>query len=273
MSSYEKMTKEELKALFDEHLARINTAIMDENSVISIDANLEKMSEVEAEYTKRCEREAFDECEDTLAMLKKFDFKTIAHRAVREKGILKKYEEIEKVVQIDAQRFCEYKELSMDWYHDLQALNMRLTMRVALGMGVPAETVARIKDNYYLSKHAEEIKLGKTPTSNKQCTVHMNSVFEKFCPNQGNLNNHDLEYVMACYSKKDKKNVWTVNCAKHSDLMNLMMAAMNKVVTGKGYGVGYRVKAVVTPNVAIVSSVEGSESKSEPEKEVAVAAK
>lgn len=275
------MTKrlEELMKAHADKIAEINAALKTEHP--ETERRMEELKAIETDYKKVLEKEIMMGLEDAKALLEKYSFQTIYHKTEREDGIITGVSFEEKTVQLNAKTFCELKNLPLDWYYDLQALNKRLTLKVALALGLDTKEIRKINDSYNMHKLAEEVDLGKTPESDTQCVKHMQSVFNKFCPDSGKVNKYDLGYIMACYSKKNKKRALSVICSKHDDLMLLMEDVMHRVITGKVYGLDYKASDDAQTEVKsgeakkVVKSAAKAK-KVEPkaeEKEVAVAAK
>ena len=167
-------------------------------------------------------------------------FTTIGHKRVTDEGRMTGVEKADRTVQIDLKRFCEVKGFDLGWFYELQALNKRLTLRVAEGIGVTAAEMKRIDDSYNMDKLASEIQLGKTPTSDTQVVKHMQKVLDMLSPGEGKVNGHDLGYVMACYTKRNNRAALRVQCSKHTLLMSLMGAVFYRIATKGVYGVDYK---------------------------------
>lgn len=147
-----------------------------------------------------------------------------------------------KMVQVDLKRFCEYRQLPLDWYYEVQALNKRLTLKVAVSLNMEKGELRNISDCYAMDKMAEQISLGGTPTSNTQCVAHMQKILDMLCPGAGRVNGYDLAYVMACYTKRSNKEALKVICSKHSVLLSLLGDVFYNVLKGVGYGLEYKRK-------------------------------
>ena len=186
------------------------------------------------------ESEVFAGLLDTHQAIELHHFTTIGHKKTTDEGRMTGVEKAERTVQIDLKKFCEVKGFDLGWFYELQALNKRLTLRVAETIGVTAAEMKRIDDSYNMDKLASEIQLGKTPTSDTQVVKHMQRVLDMLSPGEGKVNGHDLGYVMSCYTKRNNRAALRVQCSKHTILMSLMGDVFYRIVTKGVYGVDYK---------------------------------
>lgn len=235
--------KERLMADFTAKISEVNKTITDGKSAAEVDGKLAELSNIEKEYLGLREKEIFASLPDTLSAIRMHHFETISHKKESEEGRLVGVKASEKTVQIDLRKFCEFKSLPTDWWFELQACNLRLTMKVALAIGMKPADVKKINDSYAMDKLAAQIELGKTPESNTQCIKHIQTILDAVCPGAGKVNNYDLSYVMAGYTKRSNKESLKVVCSKHKILQSLLMDVFHNVVTGKGYGVDFKRKS------------------------------
>ena len=205
------------------------------------DKGVEFLTQLEAEYRGIVEKEIFHDTPDVVDILRIHDFPVIGHRNLTQDGKFVGLEQTTKDVPVNLQRFCEYHDYDMGWYYEMQALNKRLTMRVAETLGFTEKQLKEIDDSYAMSKLARSIELGSTPTSNTQCVKHLQRVFELLAPEAGKVNNYDLGFILACYSKKSRAAL-KVACAKHNALMGILLDVFHRVVTNGKYDVDYKVK-------------------------------
>lgn len=237
------MAKSERKAQlmkdFEAKIAEVNKACA-KGTNADVEGKLVELTNIEKEFRAIRESEVFAGLADTHQAIELHHFTTIGHKRVTDEGRMTGVEKADRTVQIDLKRFCEVKGFDLGWFYELQALNKRLTLRVAEGIGVTAAEMKRIDDSYNMDKLASEIQLGKTPTSDTQVVKHMQKVLDMLSPNEGKVNGHDLGYVMACYTKRNNRAALRVQCSKHTLLMSLMGDVFYRIVTKGVYGVDYK---------------------------------
>lgn len=234
-----KNRKAELLKDFDAKIAEVNLACA-KGTNADVEGKLSELVNIEKEYRDLRQSEVFAGLLDTHQAIELHHFTTIGHKKVTDEGRMTGIEKAERTVQIDLKKFCEVKGFSLDWFYELQALNKRLTLRVAEAIGVTAAEMKKIDDSYNMDKLASEIQLGKTPTSDTQVVKHMQKVLDMLSPNEGKVNGHDLGYVMACYTKRNNRNALRVQCSKHTMLLSLMGDVFYRIVTKGVYGVDYK---------------------------------
>lgn len=237
------MAKSERKAQllkdYEAKIAEVNKACA-KGTNAEVEGKLSELINIEKEFRSLRESEVFAGLSDTHQAIELHHFETIGHKKTTDEGRMTGVEKANRTVQIDLKKFCEVKGFSLDWFYELQALNKRLTLRVAEGIGVSAAEMKRIDDSYNMDKLASEIQLGKTPTSDTQVVKHMQRVMDLLSPGEGKVNGHDLGYVMACYTKRNNRAALRVQCSKHTLLMSLMGDVFYRIATKGVYGVDYK---------------------------------
>lgn len=237
-------TKERKAQLLKEHTAKIAevNSVCAKGTNAEVEGKLTELANIEKEYRAIYEKEVFASLPSVRDALEMHHFETISHKKLTDEGVMTGVEASVKNVQIDLKRYCESHNLDTAWYYELQALNKRLTLKVAMSIGVPANKIREINDCYAMDKLAEQIELGKTPDSNTQCIKHMQKVLDMLEPECGKINNYDLAYVMAGYTKRSNKESLKVVCSKHSILQSLLTDVFHNVLTHKGYGLDFKRK-------------------------------
>lgn len=229
--------KADLLKDYEAKIAEVNQACAKKADV---EGKLAELNNIEKEYRTIRESEVFAGLADTHQAIELHRFTTIGHKKLIEEGRMTGVEKSERRVQVDLKKFCEVKGFDLGWFYELQALNKRLTLRVAQSIGVTAAEMKRINDSYNMDKLAREVELGKTPTSDTQVVKHMQKVLDMLSPNEGKVNNHDLGYVMSCYTKRNNKAALRVQCSKHTMLLSLMGDVFYRIATKGVYGVDYK---------------------------------
>jgi len=236
-----KETKAKLVESYAELIKKVNGAICNRRPINEVDGLLSKLVDVEQEYKGIVEKEFFASCEDCREAIIKHDFVTISHKKSMENGILTGIEKDDKQVRVDLKKYCEYKDISLDWFWEMQALNKRLTLKTAIELGMSPEEVKKINDSYLLDKLAEQKSLGATPDSNTQVVKHMQKVFDLLVgEDNGKITNYGMNYVLKCYTKRSNRDSLKVVCSKHTILMSLLTDAFHATLTEKGFGVEYK---------------------------------
>lgn len=234
-----KNRKDELMAAYNAKIAEVNQACS-KGTNADVEGKLAELVNIEKEFRAVRESEVFAGLMDTHQAIELHHFDTIGHKKTTDEGRMTGVEASKRTVQIDLKKFCEVKGFDLGWFYELQALNKRLTLRVAASIGVTAAEMKRIDDSYNMDKLASEIQLGKTPTSDTQVVKHMQKVLDMLSPGEGKVNSHDLGYVMSCYTKRNNRAALRVQCSKHSVLLSLMGDVFYRIVTKGVYGVDYK---------------------------------
>lgn len=243
------MTNKERMAEFEKKISdKINeyNGLMQKGTQAELTKIEDAIKTLEKDYRALAEVECFSNLPDMGAAIRKLNFDVITHKRITNEGVFEGYEKTDKTVQIDLYKYANYKGYNIDWYYDLQALNKRLTLRVALSLGLNTNQILSINDSYSMERLAEEIDLGKTPTSDTQCVKHMQKIFDSLDAGTGKVNSHDLGYVLACYSKKSRESL-RVRCSNHKLLQSILTDVYHRVLTDGKYDIEYKTKKDVTP--------------------------
>lgn len=185
----------------------------------------ESLGKKEKEYERLLATILYDELlamdDPIVAAIKRYSYKTLRHRDKKSDGESKKViglELVEKERQIDLLKFCEYSKtagavvLSTDWQYAAAKLNQLLCLRAAKTLKCTDAEIAEIAKSYYLKEQARKLEMGETPTSDTQICkalqIVINGIIFKDDSKGGNAykcNNHDVAYLLGCYTKKGKK--------------------------------------------------------------------
>lgn len=260
--------KDKLLKDFDAKVSEVNQACA-KGTNADVEGKLQELGNIETQYRSLRESEVFAGLMDPHEAIERHHFTTIGHKKLTSDGRMTGVERSDRTVQIDLRKFCEVRGFDLEWFYELQALNKRLTLKVAEGLGVSASEMKKIDDSYSMDKLASEIELGKTPTSNTQIVKHMQRVLDLLSPGEGRIENRDLAYVLGGYTKRDSKKALTLQCSKHSMLQSLMGDVFYRIATKDGYGASY--KRSNDPVVAGESSEKQSKPASAPKTKAEVA--
>lgn len=185
----------------------------------------EALNKAEKEYERVLVTIIYDELlattEPIVEAIKRYSYKTLRHRDKKSEGESKKViglELVEKERQLDLLKFCEYSksaggvELPTDWQYAAAKLNQLLCLRAAKTLKCTDAEIAEIAKSYYLKEQARKLEMGETPTSDTQICkalqIVINGIIFKDDGKGGNAykcNNHDVAYLLGCYTKKGKK--------------------------------------------------------------------
>ena len=243
-------TKEALYLDYHSQIQACNDILSGKKKDKNLEDALADLTGTETELKKIIQGEVFDSLPCVRDAIERFDFEVPSHKRNSENGKTTSIEATKKKVQIDMVAFCERKGLPLDWYHELQSLNKRLTLRLAKSLGMSATEVKSIDDSYLMSEIAKQIELGKNPVSNTQCVNHMQKVLDLLCEGIGKVNNYDLAYIMAAYSKRSNKSKLTIVASKHNQLVSLVTDVAHKIAMGYAYNLDCKRDATSVTKVA-----------------------
>ena len=235
-------TKEMFQKEYVEGIKTVNEAIAT-GAYGEVENALNALTQVEKDLQKLIEKEIFDGCKTTHEAILKRSFITPSHKSNREEGKLVSIEKADREVMIDLKAYCEFHDFPIEWWYELQALNKRLTVKVARALGVGPTELRKINDSYTMDELARQIELGKTPDSNSQVVSHIQKVLDLLDKGCGKVNNYDLAYLMSTYSKRSSKKALSVMCSKHTALQVILLDVFHRVATGGQYSVDYKRKA------------------------------
>ena len=246
-----------------EHIGKINASIAKATNA-EVEKMLEDLVKCEKEFLSIRENEVYASLETAEDAIRLNRFSTISHKKTSENGKMTGVEYAEKLVQVDLHKFCDRKGFPMEWYYEMQALNKRLTLKVARSVGMSTDELRKISDSYSMEKLAAEIDLGKTPDSNTQVVKHMQLVLDLLAPESGKVNNYDLAFLMSSYTKRSNRESLKVVCSKHSLLQSILTDVFYRVLTDKAYGVDYKRKPDTT-GAAVPAAAPAAEKVAEKE--------
>ena len=185
----------------------------------------ERLSKAEKEYETHLATMIYDDLlskEDPMVeAIRRYSYITLRHRDKKSEGEKKRVigiEIVEKERQIDLLKLCEYSKhagcgvLPDEWQYAASRLNQLLCLRAAKTLKCTDDEIAEITKTYYLKEQARKLEMGETPTSDTQICkalqIVINGIIFKDDGKGGNVykcNNHDVAYLLGCYTKKGKK--------------------------------------------------------------------
>lgn len=240
----------ELRAQAVQHIDAYNIALS-ENDLAKTTQVEGFLKEIEKAYAEEKNLEVFEnlakEENPVLAAATMHSFLTISHKAIREDGVLKGFSLLDdKVIQIDLVELCNYLRLPTDWKYKVEKFNQLMALRTANELKLSKAQIKEICDSFYMNKLACDVELGGTPDSNTAICKQLQKIIDEVLfvdngkgKNIYKVNNHDVAYLIACYSKRGKK-VLSVAVAKSSFVHKLIADILHRIVTGKVYGLEYK---------------------------------
>lgn len=231
----------------------------------------QELKEAETAYADAKRVEVFDKLAQSenpvKAAITMHSYLVVSHKVKRENGVVTGFEIVEdKVCQIDLVKFCEFCKMPTSWKYAVERFNQLLALRTANELKMTKAQIKKICDSFYMSSLARQVEMGGTPDSNTAICKQLQQVFDAILfedngkgKNVYRVNNHDVAYLLMCYTKRGKK-VLSVAVAKNAYMHRLVLDVMHRVVTGKSYDLEYRMIS------AEKATQKVSETKTEPVK-------
>ena len=247
----------DIKKIIEEHRNDIVAKINEYNEALKANNlsktnNIEKeLKDAEAAYAEAKCMEVFGNLAKTDSPIKEavamYSYSVVSHKVNRENGIVVGFELVEnKERQIDLVKFCEYIKAPTDWKHSVERFNQLLALRTANELKMSKSQIKKICDSFYMSNLARRCEMGDTPDSNTAICKQLQQIVDAILfedngkgKNVYRVNNHDVAYLLMCYTKRGKK-VLSVAVAKSAYIHRLILDIMHRIVTGKSYDLEYR---------------------------------
>lgn len=247
----------DIKKIIGEHrevivkkIGEYNEALR-ENDLAKATRTEQELKDAEAAYAEAKCVEVFGELAQSenpiKAAVAMHSYLVVSHRVMREEGSVVGFEIVEdKVRQIDLVKFCEFCKFPTNWKYSVEKFNQLLALRTATELKMTKAQIKKICDSFYMSDLARQVEMGGTPDSNTAICKQLQQVFDAILfedngkgKNVYKVNNHDVAYLLMCYTKRGKK-VLSVAVAKNAYIHRLVLDVMHRVVTGKSYDLEYR---------------------------------
>lgn len=211
-----------------------------------------ELEQVVNQYTATAREICFDElkeCEDPmLEAIKRLTFATIGVKETK-KGEEKipVSEIIDKEREIDLLRLHKFIEGGIGknpkWNGLVERFNFYMTIRqakrITKGKESLTATLKEINDSYAMCKIAQEIEMGKDPTSNTKLLATLQSVIDAMIGEEYKATSHDVNYLVDLYASKGKGKL-KVNCANHRYFRSYIAAICHGIVTNTDYEVSFK---------------------------------
>lgn len=248
--------KKKISELRKEVVAKINeyNEALKENDLAKATRIEQELKETEASYAELKSDEVFTELKEKENPVREaittHSYLVISHKTLREDGVVKGFEIIEdKVRQIDLVKFCKFCNLDTMWQYNVERFNQLLAMRAATELKMTKAQIKKICDSFYMNDLARQIEMGGTPDSNTAICKQLQQVLDSILfedngkgKNVYRVNNHDVAYLLMCYTKRGKKTL-SIAVAKNAYMHRLVMDVAHRIVTGKAYDLEYRMIA------------------------------
>lgn len=245
--------KKTISVLHDEIVSKINeyNAALKENDFAKASRVEQELREAETSYAEAKCVEVFTDLAKSdnpvKAAVEMHSFLVVGHRAKREDGVITGLEVIEdKVRQIDLVKLCKFCDLPVSWQYKVEKFNQLLALRAATELKMTKAQIKKICDSFYMNDLARQVEMGETPGSNTAICKQLQQVLDDILfedngkgKNIYRVNNHDVAYLLMCYTKRGRKNL-SIAVAKHSYMHRLVMDVAHRIVTGKTYDLEYR---------------------------------
>lgn len=130
-----------------------------------------------------------------------------------------------------------------DWYSAIQQLGLRLTLKAAASIGIPAERIREIDDSFNMTKVAREVVLAKAdesgstpdPVSKRQMVNTLDGILELML-GEGSCDSRDVGFLSGTFSRKGR-NALTLKTANTKELVGLIHQIAHRVALGKAYNI------------------------------------
>lgn len=211
-----------------------------------------ELEQVVNEYTARAREICFDDCkaadDPMLEAIKRLTFESIGVK-VTKKGEEKisVSEIVEKQKPIDLLKLHKSVDggIGKDpkWNGNVEKMNFHMTARQAKRIIKGKEKLTRvlkeINDSYAMCKIAQEIEMGKDPTSNTKLLATLQGIVTAMVGEEYKATSHDVNFLVDLYASKGRTAL-TVNCANHRYFRNYIAAICHSIVTGEDYDIAFK---------------------------------
>lgn len=263
----------ELREGIEEQIKLFNESLR--NGDFSAMAKAEtELKELETGYADLKQTEVFDEVGETDSPIKaaivRYWYPTLSHKNIREDGKLVRLELVDdKLRQIDLVKLAKYCNIKADWQYKIEKFNQLLCLRAARELKLTKKDIEGICNSFYMNKLSREVEMGGTPDSNTQICKQLQIIIDEMVfeddgkgKNKYKVNNHDVAYLLMCYTKKNNKKALSISTAKHSVVHRLVMDIAHRIILGKVYSLDYKVAKdteTVTPATKATETKNASE--------------
>ena len=248
-------TKHELREAAEALCKKYNEALGDDKiSKQELDKIAEELEQTVNEHTMVARKECFDELLDSadpmLEAVKRLTFMSI--KAVDKKVgddkvklTVKEITDVYKGIDLLKLEKESANGIGRDpkWNGYVEQLNRCMTVRAAKRLLKNKDhltTVLKsITTDYKIAKIAEEISLGKDPTSNTKLLGTLQTVINAMIGEEYKATSHDVNFMVDLYASKGRTALSAV-CANHNYFRRYIMGICHSIVTGEDYEISFK---------------------------------
>lgn len=230
----------------------------------------DKMDDLEGKYNEQAKVYAFEELvngnkstnvlKDAALMLRYDCIRVTEKKDPKTKILERSLSDVTRPIDpLDVQKHAGVPIApNKDWQYAVERFNFRLTLRLAKKLGMSDKEISKINDSYAMNKLNESYRKSvneekdekgnpiANPVSNSQMIKEMQAIVDMCIGTGYKVTSHDVEFLIACYGKKDNKKGLSITASTHKQLRMAFMDIMNNIMcyTEKvsGYTVSYKVK-------------------------------
>jgi hypothetical protein len=143
--------------------------------------------------------------------------------------------------------FCQREKLDITpdrlWKYKVEKFCLLVTYKVMKDFGLDTK---KLESTYYISDVANQIDMGKTPTSNTAMLKQLQTIVDAMIyeaegeKNTYKATSHDVKYIVAVMTRRSKSKV--IAAPNPSTMHTLVMDVLNRIITDGAYSVDYVTK-------------------------------
>lgn len=277
----------EIKATLEAKAQEYNGLLL-EKKYDKIPAITKEMDELVQDYAKKAKEEFLEiskTAENPLVdALTRLTYTVVAYRDVADKetNVVTRtiMDKTRQISLADLYAAMPSKFRASNWKYYVEKLNLLMCLWVAMELGAPGSEIEKIKSDFRMDAAARDISMGKTPTSNTQLLVQLQTTMDQILydeetveikgktqnRNRYRVTSHDVVFLRHAYTKlgREVKHISTLN---HGKLALVLAQIMNEKLTNTGYKADYAInrEKAAAGNLEVVQEAK-SDSKNSEEK-------
>ena len=278
-------TLETIRKDIEVRISAYNEALA-KNDFARMNALENEIKECEKMYAEESMHEVIAGCRKTkdpmLEAIRVYSYGVLSHQIVREDGAVTGMKLVDdRTKQLDLLKLCNILGANHLWEYKIERFGNLLCMRAATELGLQDWQIKRIERLYYYHNIIQKEELGAIPTSNTQICKLLQEVIDSILFTAGDTgkniyrcNNHDVAYLLMCYTKRNGKKKLTVEVAKTAYVRRIVMDVMHRIVIGGVYDLKYQMikekDVLKTTEAKPAHAAEVSETEKIPESETVI---
>ena len=155
----------------------------------------------------------------------------------------------DKNERIDLVKLCTYTKRDDSWQYKVEILSYLLVLKTSTDLNETMERLQRTKKDYRLSKIAQSMDAGETPTSNNQIGKKMQEIFDALVPGIGKVRKEDIVFLTNAANKYVPKDSNLADVG-HKVIRSALVDVLHNIITGERYQMKYKVNTKVAPDEA-----------------------